>query len=156
MAALLDVNVLVALFDPVHAHHEAAHEWFATNRALGWSTCPLTENGLVRIISNPSYPGRLTTISDAITRLERFRASGHHTFWPDSVSICDQAVRSVHIQGYRQLTDVYLLALAVKNDGRLATFDRGIPLSSVNGAGADHLTLIGAEPTPAPESTEPS
>ncbi len=143
MAALLDVNVLVALFDPMHAYHETAHEWFAENRQRGWATCPLTENGLVRILSNPSYPGRRTTISDAIDRLGSFRASGHHTFWPDSVSICDEALQPAHVQGYRQLTDVYLLALALSNDGRLATFDRGIPLSSVDGAGDRHLTLIG-------------
>ncbi len=78
MIALLDVNVLVALFDPMHANHEAAHEWFADNRQLGWATCPLTENGVVRILSNPGYPGRMTTISDAITRLGSFRESGHH------------------------------------------------------------------------------
>ena len=144
MAALLDVNVLVALFDPMHAHHEAAHEWFADNRQRGWATCPLTENGVVRILSNPNYPGRMTTIGDAVTRLGSFRESGHHTFWPDSASICDEAFRPAHVQGYRQLTDIYLLALAVRNDGRLATFDRGIPLSSVSGAGADHLALIGS------------
>ena len=144
MAALLDVNVLVALFDPMHAHHEAAHEWFAENRQLGWATCPLTENGMVRILSNPNYPGRMTTIGDAIARLGTFRESGHHTLWPDSVSLCDEAFHPAHVQGYRQLTDVYLLALAVKNDGRLATFDRGIPLSSVSGAGGDHMVLIGS------------
>ncbi len=144
MVALLDVNVLVALFDPMHAHHEAAHDWFTENRRLGWATCPLTENGLVRILSNPGYPGRMTTISDAIERLGSFRGSGHHAFWPDSVSICDEAFRPAHVQGYRQLTDVYLLALAVENDGRLATFDQGIPLSSVSGAGAEHLALIGS------------
>lgn len=142
MTALLDVNVLVALFDPMHAHHEAAHAWFAENRRDTWATCPLTENGLVRIISNPGYPGRMTTIGDAIARLDSFRESGHHTFWSDSVSLCDEAFKPAHFQGYRQLTDVYLLALAVENDGRLATFDRGVPLSSVHGATADHLTLL--------------
>ena len=147
MAALLDVNVLVALFDPMHAHHEAAHEWFAENRGRGWATCPLTENGLVRILSNPRYPGRMTTIGDAVERLGSFRESGHHTFWPDSASLCDKTFRPAHVQGYRQLTDVYLLALAVKNDGRLATFDRGIPLPSVSGAEARHLASIGSAST---------
>ncbi len=145
MIALLDVNVLVALFDPMHANHEAAHQWFAESRRQGWATCPLTENGLVRVLSNPRYPGRMTTIGDAITRLVSFRESGHHNFWPDSVSLCDEAVLPAHVQGYRQLTDVYLLALAVMNEGRLATFDRGVPLSSVDGAGDDHLVLLGAD-----------
>ncbi len=148
MVALLDVNVLVALFDPMHAYHEAAHEWLADNRRRGWATCPLTENGLARILSNPRYPGRMTTVGDAVARLASFRQSGHHTFWPDSVSICDEAVQPAHVQGYRQLTDVYLLALAVMNSGRLATFDRGIPLSSVQGAGEDHLALLGADTDP--------
>ena len=145
MIALLDVNVLVALFDPAHANHEAAHQWFAVNRQQGWATCPLTENGLVRILSNPRYPGRMTTIGDAIARLGSFRASGHHTFWSDDASLCDEGVLSAHIQGYRQLTDVYLLALAVTREGRLATFDRGIPLASIEGAGDRHLALLGAD-----------
>jgi predicted nucleic acid-binding protein len=69
VVTLLDVNVLVALFDPVHVHHEAAHKWFGQNRKSGWATCPLTENGMVRVLSNPAYPGRRTTVHDAIRRL---------------------------------------------------------------------------------------
>jgi hypothetical protein len=142
--ALLDVNVLVALFDPVHIHHDHAHEWFAENRASGWATCPITENGMVRVLSNPSYPGRWTTVKDAIERLELFRRSGGHTFWPDSVSLRDKAlIRPVHLQGYRQVADVYLLALAVSNAGRLATFDKGIPLSAVTGANAESSAIVG-------------
>jgi len=145
MVALLDVNVLVALFDAMHVHHQAAHEWFGRNRNLGWATCPLTENGLVRLLSNPAYPGRRTTLPDAIARMEQFRRSGNHSFWPDSITVCDQGLfRHPHIGGYRQVTDAYLLALAVRNRGRLATFDRSIPLTSVAGAGADHMALISA------------
>lgn len=144
MVTLLDVNVLVALFDPVHTHHEAAHEWFNPNRQAGWATCPLTENGLVRVISNPSYPGRRTTIRDAIQRLTRFRGSGGHTFWSDSASLCDSLlIRPAHLVGHRQLTDVYLLALAVTHGGRLATFDRSIPLAAVDGATTDYFAFIG-------------
>lgn len=146
MATLLDVNVLVALFDPVHAHHEAAHKWFNPNRESGWATCPLTENGLVRIISNPSYPGRRTTIQDAIQRLTRFRESGNHTFWSDSKSLCDPLlIRPAHLVGHGQLTDVYLLALAVTHGGQLATFDRSIPLAAVDGAKTSHLAFIGEQ-----------
>jgi len=65
MIALLDVNVLVALFDPNHTLHEPAHRWFETERESGWATCPITENGLVRVLSNPKYPGRQTTVRDA-------------------------------------------------------------------------------------------
>lgn len=143
MAALLDVNVLIALFDPVHIHHEPAHAWFARHGDAGWATCPLTENALVRILSNPAYPGRRTTLDDAIQRLDRFCSSGHHVFWPEDQSIRDAALFSpVHIVGHRQITDVYLLALAVRRDGRLATFDRNIPARAVAGATKDHLVVI--------------
>jgi uncharacterized protein len=143
MIALLDVNVLVALFDGVHIHHEAAHVWFERDRSLGWATCPLTENGFVRVLSNSAYPGRATTVEDAIDRLERFRLSGGHTFWADTVSFRSvELFRSIHIGGHRQLTDVYLLALAVQNGGRLATFDRSIPLHAVAGATAERLVIL--------------
>lgn len=144
MVALLDVNVLVALFDPDHVHHQLAHDWLAENRGQGWATCPLTENGLVRILSNPAYSGRRTTVQDAVDRLGAFRASGDHAFWPDAVSLCDEG-RFVfpHVGGHRQLTDAYLLALAVQNEGRLATFDRGIRPAAVAGAAAANLALLG-------------
>lgn len=145
MVALLDVNVLVALFDEMHVHHEAAHQWFGQNRELGWATCPLTENGFVRVISNPAYPGRGTSLPDAIARLEEFRASGDHSFWPDSVSLRDGSLfRPRHLTGHRQLTDVYLPALAFQHGGRLATFDRTIPLRSVTGARPEHLAIVEA------------
>ncbi|HEX9636391.1 MAG TPA: TA system VapC family ribonuclease toxin [Acidobacteriota bacterium] len=143
MVALLDVNVLGALFDGMHVHHEAAHAWFGRHRSLGWATCPLTENGLVRVLSNPNYPGRRTNLVDAVARLEQLRRSGDHSFWADSISLRDPAVfRPPHIGGYRRVTDAYLLALAVLNRGRLATFDRSIPVASVTGAGADHIVLL--------------
>jgi uncharacterized protein len=142
--ALLDVNVLVALFDPQHVQHEAAHAWFGAHREKGWASCPLTENGLVRVLSQPAYPGRRITPADAVEGLIAFRNSGRHTFWPDTVSVCDGSTfRFQHIAGHRQLTDVYLLALAVEHRGRLATFDRGIRPESVAGAGREHLVVMG-------------
>ncbi len=143
MIALLDVNVLVALFDPAHVHHETAHAWFGSHRAHGWATCPLTENGCVRVLASPAYPGNRTTLADGVERLGRFRASGGHTFWPDSVSLCDASRFDLEqVAGARQVSDAYLLALAVINGGRLATLDRGIPLASVSGATAQNLVLI--------------
>lgn len=143
--ALLDVNVLVALFDPEHVHHRPAHEWFAENRPLGWASCALTENGVVRVLSNPSYGGRSTDLEDAVGRLAVFKASGDNVFWPGDVSLCDEGrLRFQHVAGHRQLTDVYLLALAVEHGGRLATFDRRIRTEAVVGATAAHLTRIGA------------
>lgn len=145
MAALLDVNVLVALFDPAHVCHEAAHTWLRRSRERGWATCPLTENGMVRVLANPAYPGSRTTVDDATRRLRQFCAHGRHTFWPDAVSWREERVfRLPHVQGHRQLTDVYLLALAVRNKGCLATFDDTIPIHAVAGATKGHLALIGA------------
>jgi toxin-antitoxin system PIN domain toxin len=145
LKALLDVNILVALFDPMHVHHEAAHEWFGRNRSGGWATCPLTENGFVRVVSNPRYPGRGTSIRDAVARLTEILQSLDHLFWPDSVSVCGgDSFQPAYIQGHLQLTDVYLLGLAVANGGRLVTFDRGVPLKAVAGAGPQHLEIVGA------------
>jgi toxin-antitoxin system PIN domain toxin len=142
--ALLDVNVLVALFDPAHLHHEAAHAWFGRNRTSRWATCPLTENALVRIVSNASYPGRRTTVEDAAARLRTFCSDRHHVFWQDSVSVRDAGrFRWNHVQGHRQLTDVYLLALSVSNEGMLATF-YSISLKSVQGAETHNLELLAA------------
>ncbi len=144
MIHLLDVNVLVALFDPAHVHHEAAHGWFEREREGGWATCPLTENGLVRVLSNPAYPGRRTTVADAADRLARFTASGWHTFWPDDVSLVrGGAVVVDSLAGHREITDAYLLALAVRNCGRVATFDRGLRIATVAGAMPEDLAVIG-------------
>jgi toxin-antitoxin system PIN domain toxin len=140
---LLDVNVLVALFDPAHVHHEAAHVWFGPNRRQRWATCPLTENALVRVLSNPAYPGRRTTVEDASARLRTFCSDREHVFWPASISVRDPGrFRWTRVQGHRQLTDVYLLALSVSNRGRLTTFDSTISLESVEGAAERNLELL--------------
>jgi hypothetical protein len=140
---LLDVNLLIALFDPDHVHHEPAHVWFGIHRASGWATCPLTENGLVRILSSPAYSPAAERPAEIARRLRSFRGSGHHVFWPDDVSVCDFSVFNLTV-GHRQITDVYLLALAVRRGGRLATFDRSITVKAVRGAQADNLAVIDA------------
>jgi uncharacterized protein len=142
--ALLDVNVIVALFDADHLHHEAAHDWFADNRAGGWATCPLTENGFVRILSNPAYGAAVERTVTLLDGLRRFCASGQHHFWPASLSLRDERVFNLaFVRGPRQLTDVYLLGLAKKMGGRLATFDRSIPLKAVPGCKPDTIDVIG-------------
>jgi uncharacterized protein len=141
--ALLDVNVLVALFDPNHVHHEAAHRWFGANRRPGWATCPLTENGLVRVLSNSAYPGAAERPAQILERLRLFCASGHHVFWADEVSLRDAQLFQVDLGfSHRQITDAYLLGLAKRNSGRLATFDRSVPLSAVVDAGPEHLVVL--------------
>ena len=145
MIALLDVNVLVALFDPAHVHHETAHAWFRRNRSHRWATCALTENALVRVLSNPAYPGRRTRVEDAASRLRTFCSDREHVFWPNSISVRDPGrFRWNHVQGHRQLTDVYLLALSISNRGRLATFDSTISLKAVAGAAAQNLEVLAA------------
>ena len=145
MIHLLDVNVLVALFDPAHIHHDAAHAWFERARPSGWATCPITQNGFLRVVANPAYPGRRTTVGDAADRLRRFLGSGGHQFWPDDVSLLDDRVaRTASLAGHREITDAYLLALALRRGGRLATFDRSIRLAAVSGAEASHVVVVGA------------
>jgi toxin-antitoxin system PIN domain toxin len=143
--ALLDVNLLVALFDPDHIHHTLAHDWFADHRSAGWATCATTENGFVRVLANPHY-GAGTRAADLITRLRRFCSSGGHIFWRDAVSIRDDRLfRPSLIRGHRQLTEVYLLGLAVKQGGCLATFDRTILSSAVIGATKQSLAVISGD-----------
>lgn len=141
--ALLDVNVLVALFDPDHVHHEIAHDWFADQRGAGWATCPATEQGFVRVLSHPAYGAAVARPVELVDRLRQFCASGQHVFWHDTVSITDLAVvRPSHLRGHRHVTGVALLALAVRMGGCLATFDRAISLSAVVGATRASLAVI--------------
>src|SRR5208282_5743375 len=115
MRVLFDVNVLIAIVDEEHVHHWVAHEWWAANRSAGWATCPLTENGLARIMSQSGYKNRVTT-TFAIDLLAEQMGEADHAFWPDDVSLCDRTLFDPRcILGPNQITDVYLLALAVKN-----------------------------------------
>jgi toxin-antitoxin system PIN domain toxin len=143
MRALMDVNVIIALLDPDHAFHERAHHWWAANARHGWASCPLTENGVVRIMSNPNYsPQARFTPGDLVGRLIQFAEKTNHEFWPDDVSLRDEDIFATErIHSSRQLTDLYLLALAVKHHGRLVTFDHRIPLSSVCAAKAANLCM---------------
>jgi toxin-antitoxin system PIN domain toxin len=141
--ALLDVNVLIALFDPAHPNHDEAHFWFGRHRRRGWASCPVTINGCVRVLSNPAYPTVDATPAEVLSRLSVLCASSDHHFWSDSVSLLESALfRPKMITGHQKVTDVYLLGLAVRHDGRLATFDRSIALNAVVGAEAQHLEQI--------------
>jgi toxin-antitoxin system PIN domain toxin len=141
--ALLDVNLLVALFDGDHVHHDLAHDWFAEQRADGWATCPVTENGLIRVLSNPAYGSPVSSLPALVQALGAFTRSGHHHRWDDVVSLGDTTLFNVAaVRGHRQITDVYLLGLAHKKGGCLATFDRSIPLAAVAGATRDDLAEI--------------
>lgn len=140
--ALLDVNVLIALHDEQHVHHRIAADWLSAHAGGGWATCPLTQNGCARILSQPNYPNPVRLV-DALALLHHSCALPSHAFWPDDISLLDGA-RLDHrrMHGHRQLTDLYLLALAVEHNGRLVTFDAQIPLSAVRGARSAHLISI--------------
>lgn len=143
MRALFDVNVLLAVLQPDHAHHEPAQQWWATNRAEGWASCPISQNGFVRIISQPRYPKPMAP-AVAVGVFADLIEGTDHQFWPDDISLLDaRHVDPTRILGPRQLTDIYLLALAVKNGGRFVTFDRAIPVGAVRGARDNHLVVIG-------------
>lgn len=144
MRALLDVNLLIALLDSSHVFHAKAHAWWAAHATYGWASCPLTENAVIRIMSHPSYSTtRHFTAFEIITALASFASGTDHLFWPDDLSFRDHTVFDPSkIHGPKQLTDLYLLALAMTQGGRLATFDQAIPLSVVKGAGPGHLTVL--------------
>jgi toxin-antitoxin system PIN domain toxin len=140
--ALLDVNVLIALLDSDHASHESAISWFAEHAREGWASCPITQNGCIRIMSNPGYPNPLP-IRAVIARLAKACRQDIHEFWPDEISLLDsEIVDSTRLHGPRQLTDVYLLGLAVRHGGRLVTFDAGIPLFAVRKATTQKLLIL--------------
>ena len=138
---LLDINVLIALIDPAHVQHDRAHEWFAASGEKAWATCPLTENGLLRIVGHARYPNSAGTPAAVAELLASLRALPGHEFWPDDVSLLDQErVDRTRLLDSAQVTDSYLLALAVARGGQLATFDQRLVADAViHGAKALHL-----------------
>ncbi len=142
MRSLLDVNVLLALLDSDHSDHQRAMEWLESEIGRGWASCAITENGFVRIISQPRYPSPIPP-KQAVERLRKATETEYHVFWDSDLSFLDgQAIRADRIHGPRQVTDVYLLALAVRHRGRFVTFDRSIPLQAVTGAETENLVLL--------------
>ncbi len=144
MRALLDVNFLIALTDMDHVFHESSFAWFSENIVDGWASCPLTENAFVRITSHPRYSGFDTfTVNDSIFQLKELICGSDHQFWCDEISLLDGSYfDSSRILGPRQITDIYLLALATHNRGRLVTFDERIPISTVPSAVPENLVVI--------------
>jgi len=142
MRALLDVNVLIALLDANHLHYHRAREWMEDNAASGWASCPLTQNGCIRIMSQPSYPNAVPARAIA-ERLREAAALPLHQFWEDDISMLTPGLIDwSHILGSRQVTDAYLLALAVKHKGRLVTLDKGVSLHAALGSTNPALEVI--------------
>ena len=140
MRALLDVNVLIALLDAGHVAHLRAREWLRANQQHGWASCPITQNGCVRILSQPAYPNHQPTPA-VLERLGEAAQHPAHEFWPDDVSILD-VVDIQRVHGPRQLTDLYLLALAVRREGTFVTLDQRVPLDAVRDASPENLTIV--------------
>ena len=140
---LLDINALIALCDQDHEHHEKTQRWFRRERDYGWSTCPITENGTLRILAQPSYPNALKSVDEAAVVLRNLIAAApRHEFWPDRISILDRAI----IPGFAKarppmLADLYLLALTVERDACFATLNTRIDPNLVPGGGEALVTI---------------
>ena len=141
MTFLLDVNVLIALIDPTHVGHDAAHDWFRESGVASWATSPLTENGVLRIVGHPKYPNSAGSPAAVVPFVARLRALPGHVFWKDDLSLIGSDLVNVdQIMTPGQVTDAYLLALAVGNHGKLATFDRRLSTKAVRrGKAALHI-----------------
>lgn len=127
MAYLLDVNVLVALMWPAHEAHVAVQEWFAGNSSQGWATCPLTQAAFVRITSNPAFSRDAVPPHEAVRILAANVGHSSHEFWPDDISFVQAGLPlAKRLAGHQQVTDAYLLGLAIHHAGRLVTSDRAI------------------------------
>jgi len=142
MRALLDVNVLIALLDADHIHHVTARDWLTANIADGWASCAMTQNGCIRVLSQPNYPNALAP-ADVAARLREATQAPFHHYWSDAPSLlASSSVDWQLVHGSVQVTDVYLLGLAVHHGGRLVTFDHSVPRRAVATAEAAHLLLL--------------
>ncbi|HEY9066581.1 MAG TPA: TA system VapC family ribonuclease toxin [Burkholderiaceae bacterium] len=140
--ALLDVNVLIALLDVDHLHHGRATRWLAEHLAFGWASCAVTQNGCVRIMSQPAYPNSLPAARVA-ERLREATLTVHHLFVPEAPSLLDTTMFDTEqLLGHRQVTDAWLLGVAVQHDLRVVTFDAAMPLRAVRGASAAHVVAL--------------
>lgn len=142
MRALLDVNALIALLDAAHVHHRAANRWLDANYEQGWASCPLTQNGCLRIMSASAYP-RAQPVSAIAQRLREATSQYIHEFWADEISVLDpQRFDDDRWLSSSQITDAYLLALAVHRGGCFVTLDRNVDPALVRGARSEHLFVI--------------
>jgi uncharacterized protein len=141
---LLDVNVLLALLWPPHTFHRSALRWFARNARQGWATSPITEAGFVRIVSNPRFSPDAPTIDHAITVLRESQSHRTHHFWADELKVAEalQPFKG-RLRGHQDVTDAYLLGLAIHKRGKLATFDQAlVALLPPGNAATGHIELL--------------
>ena len=125
MTSLLDVSVLISLLDANHEHHAAVMGWWSQSEDP-WASCPVTQNGYLRIVTQQGYANTIS-VSEAINKLTQAVSTTAHEFLPDDISLLDtQLVAHQHIQGPKQMTDIYLLALSVSHGARFVTLDKGV------------------------------
>jgi uncharacterized protein len=143
MRYLLDINVLIALMDPDHTFHQLAHQWWNQDDRP-WASCPITENGFIRIMASTSYSkNSQLSVADVTTLLSVFTANTNHEFWSDHISLRDEIeFQHATILSSKHLTDIYLLAIAAKKNATLVTFDQNIPLSPVKSAKSENLLIL--------------
>jgi hypothetical protein len=141
---LLDTNLLIALLWPSHEKHDLAVKWFTRHRTKGWATCPITQAGFVRIVSNPAFSRDAVQPREAIHVLAANTAAKDHTFWPDEIPVAEAvAFAGIRLMGHQQVTDAYLLGLAIRRGGVLATLDERIAaLTETRSAGWTSLELV--------------
>jgi uncharacterized protein len=139
---LLDVSTVIALLDRTHVSHGTVHQWFDATGKAGWATCPIVENGVVRILSQPSYPNSMNSPALAATYVRKLCETGSHQFWSDDISLVrSPLIDPAFVLSAAQVTDTYLLALAVHRQGTFATLDRRLSSAAIKD-GKDHLLLL--------------
>lgn len=142
--ALLDVSVLIALFNDIHQYHEIANSWFIPFLAQGnrWASCPITQNGCLRILSTSTYLNQLE-LHSLKTTLQKATSHPSHEFWHDDISLLnDSLIDWSHITGNRQLTDIYLMALAQYHQGVFVTLDNRVQINTINKASPNLLVKL--------------
>ena len=141
MKRLLDISVLIALCDPNHIDHQRVVLWFEEKGGNAWASCPITQNGFIRILSNPSYPGLSGSILTAAEIVRQLGGHKGHEFWPDDYSILNGTVDLRRTAGHKQITDLYLLGLAARRKARFTSLDKSVPAILVKG-GADAYEIL--------------
>jgi uncharacterized protein len=136
---LLDANVLIALAWPAHEAHSRVGAWFGKHSSDGWATCPLTQCALVRILSNPAFSSDALSVENALAVLEANLNLPGHEFWSADIPLLQVRKQVGKISGHAQITDAYLIGLAVHRRGKVATLDREVAALAPAGA----VELIG-------------
>jgi len=141
--SLLDVNALIAAAWPTHTAHEKVQAWFASHAHAGWATCPLTELGFVRILSNPAFSPHALTPREAATLLQANVKHPAHHFWADDLPFSSSAQTYLdRLTGHQQVTDAYLLGMAFQRNGKLVTLDQSVQALLADKPSVQNLLLV--------------